>query len=830
MSSNETPQDGTLTTNQAWERGAKGVGILVAALALLPAVVPFVVARVVGLRLATRARYWVVYSWWPLVCVAGIVVAALIHGRAIATAVAWSRDDAAATFALETSAMLSELAAVFLPLAGLSLAAGVFLLPVGWVLHRRHTARVVMQRRIADVVMQESIETARLVAADLSTAHRMRVKVNLSTGQIVGSGENQYRAPYDAGKQWAFGLITKPTIRTARDKFKDTRTVRDWVDARGRTLVMPLVASAVRALLIAESGTGKTVLLNGIIFCALKMGWPVIMLDAKGDPDDADKLVQLARRTGHTAVAGGRWNLFSGTAEQITAKLMRLMPPPDGANQHYLTEARAILQIVQAKSPLTSIDDLRERIHNPQTHVRDAHDATVLTAVVDSRIEQTAAERAFHSLETALRPLEPWIGTDGWNYGETTPQLRVVPLLPVDDAQAKLGDLLMVGLRHHMSTRLSERDKSPLLVIVDEFPQLITEESDPGDTASSLFETARSAGMGLVLAAQSTPGLSNDETRRRRALSSGAALLIGRSKDPEDTVKYAGTTMRMEASGAATGENLNSARAQHTYVLPPQVVREAADGAFWLVQAGGIASFRAMPPAPAGEHDPTAVPEDVDRIEAPADVDAMPVDDSHADVDAVTDHSPAIASYESEDGPVPAPEPATPKRPRFQPQNGFGAARTASAVKLTQEPQAAHEPAPENPWVKAGHAVAARAAAAAPTVVVPAEEKPAEDETSEVGLADVVGLEIELQEAEPGHWTATAWPADDESVNTDEHDPEQVTFTTDARHPDVPEGEWWQPWHPEHFTRWGHQGHTLPAEWSAALERLVEDASRRYGL
>ena len=828
MSSSETPQDGTLTTNQAWERGAKGVGVLVAALALLPAVVPFVVARVVGLRLATRARYWVVYSWWPLVCVAGIVVAALVHGRAIATAIAWSRDDAAATFALDTSAMLTELAAVFLPLAGLSLAAGVFLLPVGWVLHRRHTARVVMQRRVADVVMQESIETARLVAADLSTARRMSVKVNLSTGQIVGSGENEYRAPYDAGKQWAFGLLTKPTIRTARDKFKDTRTVRDWVDARGRTLVMPLVASAVRALLIAESGTGKTVLLNGIIFCALKMGWPVIMLDAKGDPDDADKLVQLARRAGHTAVAGGRWNLFSGTAEQITAKLMRLMPPPDGANQHYLTEARAILQVVQAKTPLTSIDDLRDRIHNPEMHVRDAHDATVLTAVVDSRIEQTAAERAFHSLETALRPLEPWIGTDGWNYGETIPQLRVVPLLPVDDAQAKLGDLLMVGLRHHMSTRLSKRDKSPLLVIVDEFPQLITEESDPGDTASSLFETARSAGMGLVLAAQSTPGLSNDETRRRRALSSGAALLIGRSKDPEDTVKYAGTTMRMEASGAATGENLNSARAQHTYVLPPQVVREAADGAFWLVQAGGIASFRAMPPAPAGEHDPTAVPEDVERIETPADVDRTQASTAHAEEG--TEHSPAAVSDKPADAAVPAPEPVAPQRPRFQPQNGFGAVRSSAAVKFTQEPQTVGEPATENPWVKAGQAVAARAAAAATTDDAPTSEQPTEAAASEPTEVDVVGLEIEMQETEPGHWTATAWPADDEDVNTDETDPEQVTFATDARHPDVPEGEWWQGWHPEHFTRWGHQNHNLPPEWTAALDQLVQEASRRYDL
>ena len=153
----------------------------------------------------------------------------------------------------------------------------------------------------------------------------------------------------------------------------------------------------------------------------------------------------------------------------------------------------------------------------------------------------------------------------------------------------------MLDLRNFMATRLARGDKSPALVIVDEFPQLVTGTSDPGDTAASLFETARSAGLGLVLATQSPAGLSNDEVRRRRALTSGAALIFGRSKDPEDVVKYAGTVMQMEASGAAGGEELRSARAQHTYVIPPQDVREATDGSFWLVQAGAIAPFRALP-------------------------------------------------------------------------------------------------------------------------------------------------------------------------------------------------------------------------------------------
>ena len=167
---------------------------------------------------------------------------------------------------------------------------------------------------------------------------------------------------------------------------------------------------------------------------------------------------------------------------------------------------------------------------------------------------------------------------------------------------------MLVDLRHALADRLAAGTKTPLLVVVDEFAQLVGADTDPGDTAAALFETARSAGVGLVLAAQSTAGLAADDTRRARALASGAALILGRSKDPEDVVRYAGTVMRMEASGAAAGEELRSARAQHTWVIPPQDVREAWDGAFWLIQAGAIAAFRALPPAPAAAPQAGAVP------------------------------------------------------------------------------------------------------------------------------------------------------------------------------------------------------------------------------
>ncbi|WP_285037885.1 hypothetical protein [Plantibacter sp. ME-Dv--P-095] len=476
-----------------------------------------------------------------------------------------------------------------------NLLSGVLLVPVAMSRHRRRILALVRNRRIPDVLMQTRIEQARKRADDLLSAASVGVTLDAETGRITGTTEDATTAPLQTGDHQAFGIVRRATVKNLAERFYDARRVPDWINDDGRLIVLPKSAAAVRALLLAESGTGKTVLLDDAILCALKYGWPVVFIDAKGDPDDAEKLAKLAAFQGHTASVGGGWDLFNGSADQVTAKLMRLMPVADGANQHYLDEVRGVLQAVQDQTSISSVEDLRERLLRPMDHVRDQYDLQMVNHKVD-RDGTTAGQRALQSLLVALRPLERWLDDEGWSYGSPRADLTIVPLSPVDDAQARLGDLLLMDLRNYLSTRLERRDKSPMLLIVDEFPQLVTGTSDPGDTAGSLFETARSAGVGLILAAQSTAGVSNDEVRRRRALSSGAALIFGRSKDPEDVVKFAGTVMQMEASGAAGGEELRSARAQHTYVVPPQDVREASAGSFWIVQGGAIAPFRALPP------------------------------------------------------------------------------------------------------------------------------------------------------------------------------------------------------------------------------------------
>ena len=578
----------------AAEHVVVGLIIAIGVLIALPLFVPIVVSRIAGDVVATKTRFWIVWRWQWLLNTVCVVIVVLLVALEAALVYQWITTGAANEL-MTGPHWWSRLFGLLGPWLLANFFAGVLLLPLAWSIRRRRIATLVRTRRISDVVRQERIETARKRAADNSVALRMGVRLQSQTGRILGTRAHSMTVPSPVGDgRQAFGLVNRVTVRTLSERLSDVRRARDWVDEKAKHMVLPTTSSSVRALIIAESGSGKTVLINGLVLCALEYGWPVFVIDAKGDPTDAEDLVRIAASYHRTAVAGGAWNLFNGTADQVTAKLMRLMPQPDGANQHYLDEIRGVLQAVQDSSPLGSVPDLRQRLLNPAQYVRDQFDLAMVNKQVD-RTGATAASRALQSLAVALRPLEPWISDTGWSYDHPTADVTVVPLSPVDEAQARLGDLLLLDLRNFLAARLQRRDKSPVVVIVDEFPQLVTGSQDPGDSAGSLFETARSAGVGLVLATQSPAGLSNDQIRRRRALTSGAALIFGRSKDPEEVVQYAGTVMRMEAAGQATGGELGSARAQHTFVIPPQDVREAADGAFWLVQAGAIAPFRAMP-------------------------------------------------------------------------------------------------------------------------------------------------------------------------------------------------------------------------------------------
>lgn len=71
---------------------------------------------------------------------------------------------------------------------------------------------------------------------------------------------------------------------------------------------------AIRMLQLAESGSGKTLLLHNAVLAILDRRWQVFFIDAKGNPEDADKLAAIARARGHSVQTGAPGNLFTGTA------------------------------------------------------------------------------------------------------------------------------------------------------------------------------------------------------------------------------------------------------------------------------------------------------------------------------------------------------------------------------------------------------------------------------------------------------------------------------------------------------------------------------------
>lgn len=408
--------------SDAVERVIVACVMLLVGLVALPLFIPVVVARVAGEGIATKVVFWRVWRWQWVMNTAGVAAVAVLLAWGAVLFTEWAASGEAATFFVGDWGV--ALWPTFGPWAGVNLAAGVLLLPVTWSIRRRRIAGRVRTRRISDVLRQERIEVARKRAADAATAARIGIRLDPSTGRITGVHDGAVTVPHPVDGRVVFGFATRSTVRTVADRFHDTRQVRDWVDPTGRYVVMPDASSAARALIVAESGSGKTVLINGLVLCALEYGWPVFVIDAKGDPADARSMVGLAHAAGHTATVGGRWDLFSGTAEQVTAKLMRLMPVPDGANQHYLDEIRGVLQAVQAETPIRTVGDLRDRLVNPGPHVRDQFDLTLVNQTVD-RNGGTAGSRALQSLTVALRPLERWIAQDGWSYAAPPAELTV---------------------------------------------------------------------------------------------------------------------------------------------------------------------------------------------------------------------------------------------------------------------------------------------------------------------------------------------------------------------------------------------------------------------
>lgn len=594
----------------AWVvNAAATIGILFGAIIFAPLVLPVVARKVAGERIGAWWRFWSTAIWQQLAAALGLILVLALAAVEITAFAQWTKAPAFETFLGAPD--WQRALVVVLPWFVGNLAAGVALLPLAFLMHRRHLAAVVYRRHIADVQLQERIEIARARAADAAAAHRIGVKLNNTLGEVVKLSPSATRAPHKVNGRTAFGVIIRPTIRTLAERAADRRRVPGWLDKSGKFAVVPQKAGAIRGVMIAESSSGKTFLLNNVAMCSLEEGHPVFFIDAKGSTDDADSLAAVARGEGHTATVTKRWNFFNGSPAAVISKLLALI---SSDNQFYFDEAKGALQAVMPVAAVRSVDELYDRLTTP-AKFPDIDERAVdrLMREVD-KTGTTVGVRVRETLMASLVDLEPYIDRNGASFDKPPAELTIIPLTPVDQAQAKLGAVILLDLLNYLKEELERTHKTNMVTIVDEFAQLVVPGQDPGEVAARLLETMRTGEKGLILAAQTASGLSESETIRKRVFGSGAGLFIGRGKDQDEVAKLAGTVTRIESSGAPTGDELNSARAQNTYTLHPNTLRLAAVGQFWLVQAGAVESFRVLPgPAtpPASSIDSPATSEEM---------------------------------------------------------------------------------------------------------------------------------------------------------------------------------------------------------------------------
>ena len=448
------------------------------------------------------------------------------------------------------------------------------------------TARVVRAIRRA-----EAVGATRTIGVELDTA---RARPTLTANTTL--------APHAIGNQYAYGAINRDLL-TTRDH---QRILTDWTDPTDHWLVLPDKAGTLRALVIAASGSGKSFLLFGLLLCAAAHGWPALFIDNKGDPEDTEKLVNNARKRpphSHAVILDGGFRLFdTHHVRDLRARILALFPPATGADRYYEERRRQILGYVlddHLTQPVESIDDIERLFHTPDLLPDPTRAKRAL--LNPTKAGGTDGDEVLNEVVNAVRAIQRHITTDnttGWSYAtlERGRQLSTLRLFPATDPVDKaFAELLLVALRQHMQNRMETRGKNaPFLCVVDEFPQMIGANDDAAVTVSMLHETARSANMGLVLAGQGVAGFSNDPNTQSRMLTTGAALIVGRSPDPEAIVRLAGTTMHLESSADPEG-GLKSSRAQHTYRIHPDEVREVEVGGFWVIVDGTTRRFNTLP-------------------------------------------------------------------------------------------------------------------------------------------------------------------------------------------------------------------------------------------
>jgi hypothetical protein len=355
---------------------------------------------------------------------------------------------------------------------------------------------------------------------------------------------------------------------------------------RGGLVVPPANQLGLATLLIGAPGAGKTVCEERLGFLAGRQRRHLIVIDAKGGHDGLAQGVVAAYLA---AWPDARVRLFPqepldiwrGTSAALVNRLVNVWNwTPESEWYREIATVTLRLAVGQPGPPCQSTSELIARLDS----------AALARAWTGHRAEESLVRGLKDKLaDVQLRvanlvaALGPAFDGD-WSYEDCDCAVITVPsMIASRDADACLR-VLLSDVGHFTMSPDRKPPGAPSLLMVDEFAAIAGGRRE----AIDLLERGRGAGTGVVLSAQSSVALGNED-ERARLLAAASAVIAFRSPQPAELAALAGSERIAEAAwqsedGDLTGRQTITMRARGR--VDQDELRSSPTGVATIIAAG----------------------------------------------------------------------------------------------------------------------------------------------------------------------------------------------------------------------------------------------------
>jgi hypothetical protein len=353
---------------------------------------------------------------------------------------------------------------------------------------------------------------------------------------------------------------------------------------RGRLVVPPAGQLGLATLLIGAPGAGKTVCIERLSYLAAHERRREVVVDAKGGHDGLAQGVVAAYLA---ARPDARVRLFPqepldiwrGSPAAIVNRLVNVWDwTPESAYYREIATVALRLAIGQPGPPCRSTSELVARLDGAALAQAWAGHRAETSLVRGLKDKLADVQLRVANLVAALGP-----AFDGsWSWEDCDLAVVTVPSMVASlDANACLR-VLLSDIGHFTMER--KPPGAPAQVMVDEFSAI----QGGRPIVIDLLERGRGAGTGVVLAAQSSAAL-GDEDERARLLAAASAVIAFRSPQPAELAALAGSERVAEAAfavedGELTGRQTVTMRARAR--VDQDELRSAPTGVATIIAAG----------------------------------------------------------------------------------------------------------------------------------------------------------------------------------------------------------------------------------------------------